>query len=127
MAKPAQGKNRRIDRVGDLVRAELSEILVRGLKDPRVKAGFVTVTDVDVSSDLRHALVWVSLFGDDKAQVEALDGLEAAAGFLRRELGQRMTTKHTPALRFKRDKSAEQGAWVETTLAGLQYTDQEDE
>ncbi len=126
MVKPVRGKNRRMDRVGDLVRAELSEILVRGLSDPRVKSGFVTVTDVDVSPDLRHAQVWVSVIGDEPAQAEALAGLTAAAGYLRRELGQRISTKYTPALRFQRDKSAEQGAWVEQTLAGLDY-DREDQ
>lgn len=117
--KPARKGNRRIDRVGDLVRAALSEILLRGLKDPRVRAGFVTVTEVEVSPDLRHAHVWVSIIGDEDAYEQALAGLEAAAGYLRRELGQRISTKYTPALRFSRDLSAEQGAYIEQKLAGL--------
>lgn len=119
MVKAARKGNRRIDRVGDLVRSTLADIFLKGLADPRVRSGLVTVTDVDVSPDLRHAMVWVSIIGDEQAQADALAGLAAAAGFLRRELGQRISTKYTPALRFQRDKSAEEGAWVETTLADL--------
>lgn len=114
-----RGKNRRLDRVGDLVRSCLAEIILRGLQDPRVKAGLVTITDVEVSPDIRHAKVWVSIVGDEAAQKAALEGLAAAAGYLRRELGQRIQTKYTPALRFERDTSAEEGAWVEQTLAKI--------
>lgn len=119
-------RSRRLDRVGDLVRGALSEVFVRGLKDPRVAAGLVTVTGVDVSPDLRHADVWVSVIGDDEQRQAAMQGLESAGGYLRRELGQRIQTKYTPALRFRRDVTAEQGAWVERTLSGLD-SEREDE
>ncbi len=119
-------KNRRMSRVGDLIRAALSEVLQRGLADPRVTAGLVTITDVDVSPDLRHAIVWVSVIGDEEAQDKALAGLKAAANYLRRELGGRISTKYTPALRFQQDRSAEQGARMERTLAGLDFEREEE-
>ena len=119
-------KNRRMSRVGDLIRAALSEVLQRGLADPRVTSGLVTITDVDVSPDLRHAIVWVSVIGDEEAQDKALAGLKAAANYLRRELGGRIATKYTPALRFQQDRSAERGARMERTLAGLDFEREEE-
>ena len=123
----AGDKPRRADRVGDLVRQVLSELLLRGVKDPRVAAGFVTVTDVDVSPDLRHARVYISTLGDDAARKAALAGLTSAAGWLRRELGRQIHTKYTPELTFMRDPSFETASRVESLLADLDAEDEADQ
>src|SRR5690242_18296488 len=93
-------------RVNEAVRQVLSEA-VGELKDPRI--GFVTITGVDTSPDLRHARVFVSVFGSDEAQAESLAGLEAAHGVLQSRLGRELRMKRTPQLAFEYDLSVERG------------------
>ena len=99
---------RRSRRLEHLLRAELSELLSRQIRDPRLK-GLVTITEVSTSADLREAKVFVSVMGDDEEKEEALQGLNSAAKFLRRELGKRVSLRHTPELSFERDNSIERG------------------
>lgn len=101
-------------RVGDLLRAEISEIVQMKMRDPRL--GFLTVTDVSVSRDLRHASVFVSVLGKEKDGSASLGILNRAAGFVRSELGSRVELKHIPELRFKIDKSAERGVRISEML-----------
>lgn len=101
---------RRTDRIGDQIRSEIADIIVRRLKDPRV--GFVTVTSVEVSEDLRHAKVFVSILGDEKTQSETMNGLKSAAGFIRGEIGRRIRIKFNPEIIFKLDKSIEEAAHI---------------
>ena len=101
---------RRIDRLGDQIREEIADIIARKLKDPRV--GFVTVTAVYVSEDLRHAKVFVSIYGDEKTQAETMKGLNSAAGFVKGEIGRRIKIKFTPDIVFKQDTSLEKAAHV---------------
>lgn len=101
---------KRTDRIGDQIRGEIADIIVRRLKDPRV--GFVTVTSVEVSEDLRHAKVFVSILGDEKTQSETMKGLKSAAGFIRGEIGRRIRIKFTPEIIFKLDKSIEEAAHI---------------
>ena len=96
-------ENRRIDRVGALIQKELSYIIQRSLKDPRVK--FCTVTQVEVSLDLKYADVKVSVIGDKQQKQGAMAGLKSAAGFLRRQIGGRIDLRYVPELRFKLDQS----------------------
>ena len=96
-------ENRRIDRVGALIQKELSYIIQRSLKDPRVK--FCTVTQVEVSLDLKYADVKVSVIGDKHQKQGAMAGLKSAAGFLRRQIGGRIDLRYVPELRFKLDQS----------------------
>lgn len=98
----------RTRRVGEQIQRELAELLQREVKDPRV-AG-VTVTAVEVSRDLAHAKVYVSRMTSDADWDATLEGLRRAGGFLRRELGRRLTLRTVPELRFLRDASIEQGA-----------------
>lgn len=95
-----QGK--RADRVGTLIAEELSHLILRSVKDPRI--GFVTVTRVRVSDDLRQAKVYVSAGPGG----EALQGLKSAAGFLRGELGRRLSLRYAPELLFFLDNSLEE-------------------
>jgi len=95
----------RIRRVNEAVREVLSEAITTELKDPRV--GFVTVTAVDTSPDLRHAHVFVSVLGDDRQRDESLAGLSSSHGYLQARVASRLRLKHTPTLDFQYDPSAE--------------------
>jgi len=92
-------------RVDEAVREVLSAALSEGLKDPRV--GFVTVTDVKTTPDLRQARVYVSVLGDDAARSATLDGLASAHGFLQGRIGRELRMKRTPTLEFRYDDTAE--------------------
>jgi len=87
-------------------------MLVVGIKDDRVGAGMVSVTDVEVSGDLQHAKIFVSIYGTDAARAETMAGLKAATGFVRSELGQRIRLRRTPEILFKEDRSVERGTRV---------------
>lgn len=91
----------RTERVGDLIQHEIADILSRKVKDPRI--GFVTVTAVMVSPDLKNAKVFVSVYGEENGPKECLKGLNSAAGFIRGELGKRLQMKFTPQLSFRLD------------------------
>jgi len=99
----------RLDRLREEIRKETSDV-IRKLKDPRV--GFVTVTDVEVSGDLRHVKVFVSVYGDEESKKETMRTLERASGFFRTELGQRIRMRYTPEIHFKFDESMERGARI---------------
>lgn len=100
--------SRRRVRVNHLLRQELSELLARYVKDPRLQA-MVTITDVSISTDLRHAKIFVSVLGSDEEKKAALQGLDSALGFLRRELAGRLSLRYMPALSFEFDDSLERG------------------
>jgi ribosome-binding factor A len=97
----------RMRRVDEAVRAVLSDVITQELKDPRV--GFVTVTAVKTSPDLRHARVYVSVLGDDETRSESLVGLESAHGFLQRRVASELRLKHTPTLAFAYDDTIDRG------------------
>lgn len=101
--------NRRVARVAELIKREVSLMLLSGIKDDRVGAGMVSVTDVDVSGDLQHAKIFVSIYGTDAAKAETMAGLKSATGFVRSELGQRIRLRRTPEVLFLEDKSLERG------------------
>jgi ribosome-binding factor A len=94
-------------RVDEAVRAVLSDVITRDLKDPRV--GFVTVTAVKTSPDLRNARVYVSVLGDDEEREDSLVGLRSAHGYLQRRVASELRLKHTPTLEFVFDESTERG------------------
>lgn len=100
----------RTTRVNELLRAEISELLLREVKDPRVSRGMVTITEVQVTPDLRHAVVYVSHLGTGAERKEALEGLKNSAHFLHRELVHRLSLRNVPELVFKFDPSIERGA-----------------
>ncbi|MBV8945146.1 MAG: 30S ribosome-binding factor RbfA [Solirubrobacterales bacterium] len=94
-------------RVDEAVRAVLSDAITKDLKDPRI--GFVTVTAVKTSPDLRHARVYVSVLGDEQLRTETLDGLKSAHGFLQGRVAAELSLKHTPMLTFEYDQSIDRG------------------
>ena len=99
--------SRRLDRVNELLRTEISQLLVRQIKDPRL-CGVISVTRVSASSDLRTARVYISVMGEEETKRTALDGIQSAASFLRRELRDRIALRHTPFLTFDLDESMEE-------------------
>lgn len=108
--------DRRVSRVGALIQREISQMLVNDIKDDRVGAGMVSVTDVQVSGDLQHAKIFVSIYGTEEARAETMDGLKAATGYVRRELGQRVRLRRTPEVMFVEDRSLERGDRVLSLL-----------
>jgi ribosome-binding factor A len=109
----AQG--RRVERVAALIRKETSELLMNGIRDERVHQGMVSITDVEVSGDLQHCKIFVSVFGEQNDRNEVLEGLKAASGYLRGELGRRLQMRRAPEVVFQLDKGIEKG----TTVLGL--------
>jgi ribosome-binding factor A len=104
----------RLARLRELFKAEISAIVHKEMKDPRI--GFVSVTDVDLSPDLRHAKVFVSILGDEAAKARTMAGLASAQGFIRTELGSRIRLRRVPELLFRLDESIERGARVQRLL-----------
>ena len=104
----------RMRRVDEAVREVLSDAINSDLKDPRV--GFVTVTAVDTSPDLRHAKVFVSVFGHAGVRARSMDGLRSAHGYLQGRIAAEVRMKRTPALRFEHDDTAERVARLERKL-----------
>jgi ribosome-binding factor A len=104
--------DRRIARVAEMIRREVSQLLFSGIKDERVGMGMVSVTHVDVAGDLQHAKVFVSVYGSDEDKRAAMEGLKSATGYVRSELGNRMRLRRTPEILFIEDASIEQGSKV---------------
>jgi ribosome-binding factor A len=104
--------DRRIARVAEMIRREVSQLLFSGIKDERVGMGMVSVTHVDVAGDLQHAKVFVSVYGSDEDKRAAMEGLKSATGYVRSELGNRMRLRRTPEILFIEDASIEQGTKV---------------
>lgn len=113
----------RQERINHLLRAEISDIIRREIKDPRL--GFVTVTDVDVTKDLQHANVYVSIMGDEKEKEQGLRILQKAAGFIRGEFGRQAHLKTIPEIIFKPDTAVEQGARIFEILQQVKPHDEE--
>lgn len=106
---------RRIERVNHQIRLELSELLQRHIKDPRLSS-LIGVTEVITTLDLRYARVFVSCICDEKEKQEILKALESASGFMRNELGKRISLRRIPELSFHWDDSIERGARIESLI-----------
>ena len=113
---------RRVSRVAELIKREISQMLLYGIKDDRVGTGMVSITDVNVSGDLQHAKVFVSIYGTETDRAETMAGLEAATGYVRKQLGHRVRLRRTPEVIFLEDRSLERGTRV---LSLLNQLDQE--
>ncbi len=96
----------RKERLNSLLRQEISDLVQRYVKDPRL-GSFVSITDVEISKDMRYAKVFVSRYGTDAEKKETFQALESASGFIRHELGERLKTRRIPELNFKLDNTME--------------------
>ena len=110
--------NRRPDRVAEAIREEVATFLADGVKDPRVR-GLVTITGVDVTRDLRHARIFVSIMGEEAERAETLEGLSAVASHLRGRVGRALRLRVAPEISFKTDPSVAHAARIETLLESV--------
>jgi len=107
-------KQLRIEKLQELIKQEMSKMLLTDLKDPRI--GFVTVTDVEMTGDLREAKIYVSVMGGSEQVKSSLEGLNSALGFVRREIGQRVRLRFTPEISFALDTSLDYGDHIQKLL-----------
>lgn len=108
--------SRRVSRVAALIKREVSQMLLADIKDDRVGAGMVSVTDVNVSGDLQHAKIFVSIYGTEEARAQTMEGLHSSTSYVRRELGHRIRLRRTPEVMFCEDRSLERGDRMLTLL-----------
>jgi ribosome-binding factor A len=108
---------KRSERLGELILAEISDLITRELKDPRI--GFVTFTRAEMSDDLRHAKIFVSSIAAEPEKARTLQGLSSATGYIRRHLGRALHLRYTPELTFLLDDSLEHGAKIAQILRQL--------
>jgi ribosome-binding factor A len=108
-------QSRRVERVAALIRREVSELLISGIKDERVQHGMVSVTSVEVAGDLQHCKIFVSIFGSAEDREVAIAGLQAASVYVKGELGRRLKMRRTPEVAFVLDRGLEKG----NTVLGL--------
>ena len=113
-------KGRRVERVASLIRREVSELLNNSVHDERVRKGMLSITEVEVSGDLQHCKIFVSIYGENHKSDEVMDGLNAISGFLRGELGRRLQMRRAPEVIFKLDRGIEKGASVLNLLEQLE-------
>jgi len=109
---------KRVDRINGLLRQQISELISRGIKDPRLNA-LITITQVQTSSDLRSARVFVSVMGDQETKNSTMEGLRSAATFMRRELRGRLSLRYVPFMTFLMDNTMEDTSRLLTVLDSL--------
>lgn len=108
-------EKKRIKRLNSLLKEVLAEVIIKEVKDPRM-APLVTVANVDISNDLHHAKVYVSIIGDDKARRETLEALESAAGFIAISASKKIVIRYFPALTFKLDTTADEQMHIDALI-----------
>lgn len=118
--------SRRADRVAEAIRVEIATFLGEGAKDPRL-VGMITVTGVDVTPDLRHAKVFVSVMGTDPERAATIDALEGMAGHLRSRLARVLSLRVAPSISFRQDESVARAARIEALLAQVRERKPDDE
>lgn len=113
----------RVRKLQEFIKQEVSSMLMRGLKDPRIS--FVTVTDVEVTGDLRQATIYVSLFGKDEEKKASLQALRHAAGHVRSELGKVLRLRYIPEISFDADTSLDYSMHIESLLHDIKKDEEE--
>lgn len=119
--------DRRVARVAEQIKREVSQMLFSDIKDDRVGSGMVSVTDVDLAGDLQHAKIYVSIYGNDEARAETMAGLKSATSFVRGEIGRRVRLRRTPDITFLEDRSIERGTQVLSLINRLSEERKPDE
>lgn len=115
----------RLGRINEEIKKEFSNIIRYDINDPRLTA-MVSVTKVEVTSDLRYAKAYVSIFGDEESKKESLEALKNSAGFIRREIGHRIKLRYTPEIIIEIDKSIEHGMHINDLLSDLKEKKSDD-
>ena len=112
--------SRRVEKLSSLLKREISELLVNGVRDERIHQAMITITNVEVSGDLQHAKIFISLFGEEQNKAEVLVCLEEAKGFIRGELARWLQMRRSPDLVFKIDQGMTKGPEVLDLLNSLE-------
>jgi len=115
----------RKNRVGDLIKREIAHIIQCELKDPGI--GFVTISAVEVSGDLKHAKIFYTVLGDEDSKSKSACALRRASGFIQREIGRRLRLKYTPEIFFQFDGSVEYGAHIEELIQKIHTNERVDQ
>ena len=115
---------KRADRVSDLLKEEISQMLLREVKDPHI--GFITITDVEVSKDLQVAKVYYTILGDEKQLRESAQALNRVSRFIKRQLGKRLRMRYIPDIIFRYDHSLEYGDKIDHILSHLKNPEKTD-
>ncbi len=116
----------RIHKIGEEIKRELSDIISKDIKDPRIKTGVISITGVEVSGDLSYAKVFVSIYGKDVDAGKVMDIMKKSSGFMRSELGKHIRIRHIPELIFQQDTSMAYGDHINKILKGLDTQDKEE-
>lgn len=116
--------HKRADRVSDLLKEEISQMLLKEVKDPHV--GFITITGVDISKDLQVAKVFYTILGDEKQVSDSAQALSRVSPFIKRQLGKRLRMRYIPDIIFRYDHSLEYGARIDTILNQLNDSEETD-
>ena len=117
--------SQRAQRVAETIHKEISSLLIKGLKDPRI--GFVTITGVDVTADLRHAKVFYTLMGSQNGREECQAGLDSSASYIRQQLGRVLRMRYIPEIRFDYDTSVDYGQHIEKLLSDVRTDEPQDD
>ena len=113
----AQG--RRVERVAALIRREMSQLLMNGIRDEKIQQSMITITEVNLSGDLQHCKIFLSVFGEEPHKEDVLLALNKASGFIRGELGRRLQMRRSPDIIFRLDRGLEKATSVLTLLEKL--------
>ena len=114
-------KGHRVERVAALIRRELSQLLINGIRDERIQRSMVTITKVEVSKDLQYCKVFVSIYGEESHKNLVMSGLDSASSFLKGELGRKLQFRRVPEIVFQLDRGLEKGTSVLTLLERLNH------
>ena len=110
-------EDKRVDRISQLIKREIADMLRKEVKDPRI--GMVSITEVKLSKDLRYAHIYYSVIGEEKEVSDSTVGLKRATGFIQRQLGHRLCLRYTPIIDFRFDNSLEQGSRMDQIMRSL--------
>ena len=112
-------KSRRVEKFSALIRKEISQLLIHGIRDEKIQQNLISITEVEVSNDLQHCKIFVSFFGNENQKEDILLALDMASGFFKGELARRLQMRRAPEIVFKLDKGMQKGASVLGILGKL--------
>lgn len=112
----------RVKRLAEEIKKVVSDLIRNELRDPRISS-MTSITDIDLTRDLRYVNIYVSILGDDKEKEETMEGLTRASGFIRREIGRKIKARYTPEVIFKLDESIERGIYMYNVITEVNKQD----
>lgn len=116
--------SKRIARISEEIKKIISQLMIKELKDPRI-SDLTTITDVEVTNDLRYAKIYVSVLGSEKERKSTIKALESASGFIRKEIGKKIKLRYIPEPKFYSDKSIENGIYISKLIDSIKEDDEE--